>query len=67
MDDWLGAPTYFSSHDAPTNRRLLTDAGLNVLVDDVVTMAEPEGPATFQWVVAAKPDPRHPAPVHLTG
>lgn len=56
MADWLGVPMYFSSHDAPTNHRLLTDAGLTVLVDDVVTMDEPEGPATFQWVVAAKPD-----------
>ena len=48
-------PMFFSSHDAPTNRCLLTDAGLAVRVDEVVTMEEPEGPATFQWVIAAKP------------
>lgn len=53
--DWLGAPMFFSSYDAPTNRRLLAEAGLDVLVDEAVTMDEPEGPATFQWVIATKP------------
>jgi SAM-dependent methyltransferase len=55
VDDWLGAPMFFSSHDPRTNRRLLTEAGLTVLVDENVTMREPEGPATFQWVIATKP------------
>lgn len=53
--DWLGAPMFFSSHDAATNRRLLAEAGLTVHVDEAITMDEPEGPATFQWVIAAKP------------
>lgn len=53
--DWLGAPMFFSSHDPATNRRLLTEAGLSVHVDEVVTMREPEGPAAFQWVIAGKP------------
>jgi SAM-dependent methyltransferase len=52
VEDWLGAPMFFSSHDAQTNRRLLAGAGLTLLVDQVVTMQEPEGPATFQWVIA---------------
>ncbi|HEX4724577.1 MAG TPA: class I SAM-dependent methyltransferase [Pseudonocardiaceae bacterium] len=52
--DWLGAPMFFSGNDAPTNRRLLAEAGLTVVVDELVTMAEPEGPATFQWVIARK-------------
>lgn len=51
-DDWLGAPMYFSSHDAATNRELLGQAGFTLLVDEQVTMDEPEGPATFQWVLA---------------
>jgi SAM-dependent methyltransferase len=55
VEEWLGTPMFFSSHDAPTNGYLLTDAGLAVRVDEVVTMEEPEGPATFQWVIAAKP------------
>lgn len=52
--DWLGAPMFFSSHDPPTNRRLLAAAGLAVLVDELVTMREPEGPATFQWVICRR-------------
>ncbi|WP_158850277.1 class I SAM-dependent methyltransferase [Saccharothrix deserti] len=52
QDDWLGAPMYFSSHDPATNRALLRQAGLTLLVDEQVTMREPEGPATFQWVIA---------------
>jgi SAM-dependent methyltransferase len=54
VEDWLGAPMFFSSHDAQTNRRLLAEAGLAVVVDETVTMHEPEGPATFQWVIATK-------------
>lgn len=56
VENWLGAPMFFSSYDAPTNRRLLGETGLIVSVDETVTMYEPEGPATFQWVIATKPD-----------
>lgn len=56
VEDWLGAPMFFSSHDAPTNLRLLLAAGLDVVVDEIVTMEEPEGAVTFQWVIAVKPD-----------
>lgn len=52
--DWLGVPMFFSSHDARANRRPLTLAGLTVHVDECVTMAEPEGAATFQWVIATR-------------
>jgi SAM-dependent methyltransferase len=52
VTDWLGVPMFFSSHDARTNRRLLAQAGLTLLTDETVTMHEPEGPATFQWVLA---------------
>jgi cyclopropane fatty-acyl-phospholipid synthase-like methyltransferase len=57
VEDWLGAPMFFSSHDAQTNRRLLAEAGLTVVTDEAVTMREPEGPATFQWVIAIRPVP----------
>ena len=46
---------FFNSHDPQTNLQLLTDAGLVIDIDDVVTMEEPEGPSAFQWVLAAKP------------
>lgn len=49
--EWLGVPMFFSSHDAVTNRRLLAGAGLEVAQAEVVTMREPEGDATFLWVI----------------
>lgn len=30
VDDWLGAPMFFSSHNPQTNRRLITEAGLDI-------------------------------------
>ncbi|MBF6329571.1 class I SAM-dependent DNA methyltransferase [Nocardia transvalensis] len=54
VPDWLGTPMYFSSHAAATNRNLLAQVGLRVLIDEEVTMTEPEGPVTFQWVIAAR-------------
>lgn len=46
---------FFSSHDPQPNRQLITDAGLDIQVDELVTMQEPEGDATFQWVIATNP------------
>jgi ubiquinone/menaquinone biosynthesis C-methylase UbiE len=51
---WLGVPMYFSSHDPDTTRRLLTGSGFEILVDEVVEMLEPDGPASFLWVLARK-------------
>jgi ubiquinone/menaquinone biosynthesis C-methylase UbiE len=50
--EWLGIEMFFSSHDANTNRRLLGENGFRLLLDEVVTMQEPEGEATFLWVLA---------------
>jgi hypothetical protein len=49
--EWLGVPMFFSSHPAAENLRLLTAAGLEPVRDEVVTMREPEGDATFLWVI----------------
>jgi len=49
--DWLGVPMFFSSYSAPENRRLLDEAGLEAVHDEIVTMREPEGDATFHWVI----------------
>jgi cyclopropane fatty-acyl-phospholipid synthase-like methyltransferase len=54
VDEWLGAPMFFSSWDAATNSRLVAEAGFELLRDEVVTMREPEGDATFQWVLARR-------------
>ena len=50
-EDWLGAPMYFSSFDAATNRRLLEQAGFELLHDELVEMQEGGGSVTFQWVL----------------
>ena len=55
VEDWLGTPMFFSGHDAETNRRMLGQAGLTAVVDEAVAMQEPEGEATFQWVIASTP------------
>jgi SAM-dependent methyltransferase len=52
--DFLGAPTHFSSFTPDVNSRLVADAGLTILRDEVVTIAEPEGPVSFQWILARR-------------
>ena len=52
--DWLGAPTYFSGFPPETNRSLLVDAGFELVRDELVTIREPEGEATFHWVLARR-------------
>jgi len=54
IGDFLGAPTFFSGFPPETNTRLLREAGFELLRDEVVTITEPEGPATFQWVLARR-------------
>ena len=54
--DWLGEPMFFSSHDADTNRHLMRRAGFELLHDEVATTREPEGDASFLWVIGRKPD-----------
>jgi SAM-dependent methyltransferase len=54
-DDWLGVPMFFSSFDADTNRRLLAEAGLDLVLDEIVPMHEEgHGETRFLWVLAAK-------------
>jgi cyclopropane fatty-acyl-phospholipid synthase-like methyltransferase len=55
--EWLGQPMFFSGHDAATNRRLLADAGFELLVDEVVDTVEPTGTVPFQWVIARRTSP----------
>jgi len=54
IGEWLGKPMFFSNYDADANRRLLTAAGFDLLVDEVVETLEPEGPTPFLWVVARR-------------
>jgi cyclopropane fatty-acyl-phospholipid synthase-like methyltransferase len=54
-DDWLGVPMFFSHFDARTNLRLVADAGLDVVLEEIVPMHEEgHGEARFLWVIAKK-------------
>jgi SAM-dependent methyltransferase len=50
--EWLGAQTFFASFPPEVNSQLVRDAGFTIDRDELVTFEEPEGPATFQWVLA---------------
>jgi cyclopropane fatty-acyl-phospholipid synthase-like methyltransferase len=52
--EWLGTTMFFSGHEPETNRRLLEETGFERLLDEVVTFDEPEGEATFHWVLARR-------------
>ena len=41
IENWLGVDMFFSGFDAETNRRLVPEAGYELLVDEVVPMLEP--------------------------
>jgi SAM-dependent methyltransferase len=54
-EDWLGVPMFFSHFDAGTNLRLVADAGLDVVLEEIVPMHEEgHGEARFLWVLAEK-------------
>ena len=50
--EFLGAPSFFSGYPPETNRRLLEGVGFTIVRDELVTIREPEGDATFHWVLA---------------
>jgi cyclopropane fatty-acyl-phospholipid synthase-like methyltransferase len=52
--EWLGTTMFFSGYPPETNRRLLEEAGFERVLDEVVTFREPDpdGEATFHWVLA---------------
>ncbi len=52
--EWLGAQTFFSSFPPEMNTRLVREAGFEILRDELVTFREPDGDATFQWVLAVR-------------
>jgi ubiquinone/menaquinone biosynthesis C-methylase UbiE len=56
-DEWLGVEMFFSGFDAETNRRLVREAGFELLTDELVRMHEPEpdGDTAFLWVLGRKP------------
>ncbi|WP_434453500.1 hypothetical protein [Lentzea sp. E54] len=51
-ETWLGVEMFFGSNTPGVNRDLLAEH-LEIVVDDLVTMHEPD-PAPFHWVLARK-------------
>jgi cyclopropane fatty-acyl-phospholipid synthase-like methyltransferase len=54
IEQWLGVPMFFSSHDPDANRSLIDDAGFERVVDEIVETMEPGGPVAFHWLLARK-------------
>ena len=52
--DWLGQPMFFSGYEADVNRELVAAANFDLIIDDVMETPEPEGPASFLWVLAQR-------------
>lgn len=52
--DWLGAPMYWSSYDAETNRELVRHTGFTPLESEVLTDEEDGEPTPFLWMLARK-------------
>jgi ubiquinone/menaquinone biosynthesis C-methylase UbiE len=53
-EEWIGVEMFFSGFPAETNRRLVRDAGFELLIDEVVSMQEPETESVWLWVLARK-------------
>jgi ubiquinone/menaquinone biosynthesis C-methylase UbiE len=51
-EDWLGAPMFFSSFDPATNKRLIDEAGFDLLDAQVILQQEEGTPVSFLWVLA---------------
>jgi cyclopropane fatty-acyl-phospholipid synthase-like methyltransferase len=53
--DWLGAPMFFASFDEAEDRRLLADAGFDLIEAKVIPVEEPgHGVVSFMWSLAQK-------------
>ena len=52
--DFLGAPSFFSSFPPDHNTRIVREVGFESIRDEVIAIREPEGTATFQWVLATR-------------
>ncbi|HKP18324.1 MAG TPA: class I SAM-dependent methyltransferase [Gaiellaceae bacterium] len=54
---WVGGvETFFSGYEPEVTLRLVREAGLDVVRGDLETIEEPNGPATFLWVLARRPE-----------
>ena len=54
--EWLGVEMFFAGLPPGENRRVVEDAGLAVVGDEIEISIEPEGEGRFQWLLASKPE-----------
>jgi SAM-dependent methyltransferase len=66
-DDWLGVPMFFASYTEAENRALVRGAGFRIEQDEIVSIAEPEGEARFQWLLAKTESVGHGPPSRCRG
>jgi ubiquinone/menaquinone biosynthesis C-methylase UbiE len=59
-NDWLGTPMFFSGFDADMNRRLIKEAGFDLIESDVIMHEEDGRPVSFLWVLAQAHDSGEP-------
>jgi trans-aconitate methyltransferase len=52
--EWLGVSMFFNGLDDARYRELLQGVGFSLIHDEIRTMREPEGDATFLWIMAEK-------------
>ena len=55
-ETWVGAPMFWSTYDAETNRRLVEESGLQTISALEETTTSHGDSETFLWVVARKPE-----------
>jgi predicted TPR repeat methyltransferase len=52
--EWLGVEMFFAGLPPEDNRRLVVDAGFEIVRDEIEVSIEPEGEARFQWLLARR-------------
>jgi cyclopropane fatty-acyl-phospholipid synthase-like methyltransferase len=52
--DWLGAPMYFSSYEPGVTRRLLTEAGFDIVRDRIEAQSEGGHEVSYLWLLARR-------------
>lgn len=57
QDDFLGVPMYFSGYGPDRNRELVRSAGLEIVLDEIVAMQEPDAQSSFHWLLARRQAP----------
>jgi hypothetical protein len=53
--EWLGTEMFFSGWEPAKTLELVRTAELEVVQEELETIHEPQGDATFLWVLAQKP------------